>query len=260
MFTPLRTERLLIRPFVAEDAAGLTARRNDPAVAEYQNWTLPYSLEKANTLVSGLIDVDGPQDEQWWMAVVCDPATGVVYGDLALHLTQRGRSAEVGYTFASEYWGRGYATEALAALVGYLFDTLGVTRVSGTLHPENIASAMVLERTGFLFEGHTRLSYWVGDECSDDWLYGLTRPDWESWRDRPRHPPGDVRLVEATAENEPAVSRLVTHKSQEAFVAPMTRSFVDVLFPEMVNGAPLKPWLRAVTADDEVVGFVMLGR
>jgi len=175
-----------------------------------------------------------------------------------VRLSWEGRSAEVGYTFAAANWGNGYATESLAALVEYLFESLDVTRVFGMLHPDNPASALVLERIGMLFEGHLRSSFWLGDECSDDWIYGMTRSDWEQWRNRPRHRPHEVTLVEITTANERAVSKLRTHKTQEAFVAPMGRSFTDALFPEVVDGAPVVPWIRAVDADGEVVGFVML--
>ena len=258
MFIPIRTDRLLIRPFVADDAAGLAARRNDPEVARLQNWELPYPLERAEKLVSELVAMEGPTNDEWWMAVVADGETGGVLGDLALHLTWQGRSAEVGYTLAREHWGKGYATESLEALIEYLLDGLGVTRVFGMLHPDNVASAMVLERCGLLFEGHTRSSFWLGDEVSDDWIYGMIRPDWETWRDRPRHPPETVGLTEVTPENERNVSKLSTHKTQEAFVAPMCWSFADALFPEVVDGAPVVPWMRAVVADGQIVGFVML--
>jgi RimJ/RimL family protein N-acetyltransferase len=258
VFTSIRTDRLLLRPFVLDDSAGLAARRNDPEVARLQNWELPYPLERAEKLVSSLVAMEGPSNDEWWMAVVADGETGEVLGDLALHLTWQGRTAEVGYTLAREHWGKGYATEALQALIEYLFDGLGVTRVFGMLHPDNVASAMVLERCGLLFEGHTRSSFWLGDEVSDDWIYGMTRPDWETWRDRPRHPPEAVSLIEVTTENEGKVSKLATHKTQEAFVAPMCWSFADALFPEVVDGGPVVPWMRAVVADGEIVGFVML--
>jgi len=258
VFTPIRTDRLLIRPFRADDVAGLVARRNDPEVARYQNWVLPFDQEKAEKVVSELLEMDGPKNDEWWMAVVTEAGSDKVLGDLALHLSWEGRTAEVGYTFAREHWGNGYATEALAAMVDYLFLELGVTRVVGMLHPDNPASAMVLERTGLLFEGHTRSSFWLADEVSDDWIYGMTRSDWETWRNRPRHPPETVSLVEITTENVNAVWRLATHKTQERFVAPMVQSFTDALFPEVVDGAPVIPWMRAVVADGEFVGFVML--
>jgi RimJ/RimL family protein N-acetyltransferase/ribosomal protein S18 acetylase RimI-like enzyme len=258
MFSPITTERLLIRPFQADDTQGLVARRNDPDVARFQDWSVPFSLERAEEIVAELVAMEGPENDEWWMAIVSDRESGEVLGDLALHLSQEGRTAEVGYTFDSRHWGRGYAVESLTALVEYLFDGIGVTRVFGMLHPDNTASAMVLERCGFLFEGHTRSSFWLDGEVSDDWIYGMVRSDWDTWRARPSGPPDDVHLVEITQANERAVSKLVTHKTQEAFVAPMFSSFADALFPEVVDGSPLLPWMRAVVADGEIAAFVML--
>ena len=120
-------------------------------VAEYQDWTLPYSMEKAEATTAKLAAMDGPVNGEWWMAVIADPDTDEALGDLAVHLSWEGRTAEVGYTFAKENWGKGYATEALAAMIEFLFEAVGVTRVFGMLHPDNPASAMVLERSGLLF-------------------------------------------------------------------------------------------------------------
>lgn len=258
MRTPARTARLLIRPFVDDDLDALLERRNEPDVARYQNWQLPFTREQGEQLVSELLRLGGPTPGEWWMAAVCDPESGEVLGDLALHLDAGGHTAEVGYTFGRAHWGQGYAVEAVEWLLDHVFDELGVTRAVGQLHPENLASARVLERTGFLFEGHTRSSYWVGDECSDDWIYGQLRADREQWRNRPRTPPDSVRLVEITPDTVRAVARLATHHSQRQFVAPVEASFGDALYPEVVDGAPLVPWLRAVEADGDLVGFVML--
>ena len=86
----------------------------------------------------------------------------------------------------------------------------------------------------------------------------MTRARWEQWRDRPRHPPEVVRLVPVTPENVRAVRALSTHHSQRAFVAPVLDSLADAMIPEVVDGAPVVPWLRAIEADGELVGFVML--
>lgn len=64
--------------------------------------------------------------------------------------------------------------------------------------------------------------------------------------------------MEIDTDNERVVCQLVTHKSQELFVAPMMASFTDALFPEVVDGHPVAPWFRAVEADGELVGFVMI--
>lgn len=259
MFEPITTRRLLIRPFRSEDGDAFHARRNDPEVARYQDWSLPYPRESADRRVSDLLAMDGPTPGEWWMAIVADRDDAVVFGDLALHLTPDGRTAEIGYTFAREHWGHGYAAESASAFVDALFSrSEPLTRVEGKLHPDNVASAMVLERTGMRLEGHTRLSYWLGDDNSDDLIYGMTRSDWEAWRSRPTGPPATLRLVPIDAGNQRLVASLETHASQERFVAPVARSYGDALFPPIVDGAPLVPWLRAAEADGEPVGFVMM--
>jgi len=258
VFATITTEHLRIRSFAEEDADDFHARRDDPEVARYQNWVTPYPREETDQIVADLVAMDGPELGEWWMAIVEDRHSGLVYGDLALHLSDDGHTAEVGYTFDSRHWGNGYAVESLDGLLAYLFDELDVTRVFGMLHPDNPASAMVLERTGFRFEGHTRRSFWLDDEVSDDWIYGMVREDWEAWRNRKRTPPDEVRLVEVSVENIEQVAGLETHKTQERFVARMDRSFADALFPGIVGGSPVVPWMRAVEADGELVGFVML--
>ena len=263
MFDDLRTERLLLRRAQPDDVDAMVERRNDPEVTRLQNWTLPFTRETAQQHIANAVATPGPVDERWWMATVVladtgQPDTGQIVGEIVVHPTNGTRTAEVGYTFARQFWGRGYAVEALTAMTDWLFTNLPVTRLHAGLHPDNRASAMLLERTGFLFEGHPRLSFWLGDDNSDDWIYGMTRADWQAWRSRPRTAPDQVELVEIDAENAHAVRSLRTHHSQQAFVAPVVDSFADALFPEAVDGAPLVPFLRAVLADGELVGFVMV--
>jgi RimJ/RimL family protein N-acetyltransferase len=258
VFEPIRTERLLLRPARLSDAEPLSRWRSDPEVATYQNWIAPYPLDRAREMVGRMVAMDGPANDEWWMLTIADADDTVVFGELVMHLTWDCRTAEIGYTLARDAWGHGYASEAATALVEYLFETLGVTRVEGMLHPDNRASAMVLERVGMRFEGHTRSSFWVGDENSDDWLYGMVRSDWEAWHDRPRTPPAEVHLVEVTSDNQRAVRSLATHKSQERFVSPVINSFADAHFPGRYHDAPVVPWMRAIEADGQLAGFVMV--
>ena len=253
-----RTDRLLIRPVRTSDAISLASRRSDPEVARYQTWLPPYPLDHAEALIAELMNMDGPADGEWWMLTIADPADTTVFGDLVVQLSWAGRTAEIGYTLALEAWGRGYAVEAASALIEYLFDTFDITRIEAMLHPDNPASAMVLERVGMLFEGHTRSSFWVGDDNSDDWLYGMTRDGWESWRNRSRTQPETVELIEVRGDNLSDVLALATHRSQQRFVAPVMKSLVDALIPPEHDGVVVRPWFRAVQADGDVVGFIML--
>ena len=254
----LQTDRLLLRRVRPDDVEPLVVRRNHPEVARYQDWATPYPIERARETITAAAAMDGPVDGEWWMLTIADADDTMVFGDVVAHLTNGGRTAEIGYTLAYDAWGHGYASEAAEALVAYLFDTVGVSRVAAGLHPDNPASAMVLERAGLLWEGHNRLSFWLEDDNSDDWVYGMTRPDWEAWTGRRRDRPAEVRLIEVTADNQRAVRALRTHKSQERFVSPVLNSFADAMFPAVIDGAPLVPWMRAIEADGELAGFVML--
>lgn len=258
MFTSVQTDRLLLRPFRTQDLDALLARRNDPRVAIYQDWELPYTREQAEALSASVGAMSGPEDGVWWMLTVADFADSVVLGDLVVHMTNQMRTAEIGYSFGREHWGSGFAVEAVDALLGYLFSEFALTRIEAMLHPDNLASELVLERTGFLFEGHKKLSYWLGDDNSDDLIYAMTRPDWEAWVNRDRSPPGDVRLVELNPENNHAAWRLKTHRTQERFVSPMPESFADALFPEPFDGVAIEPRMFGVEADGAMVGFVMI--
>lgn len=257
-FEPIQTERLILRPSRLSDAQAAFERRNLPEVARYQDWEMPYTLERAEQRMAELVAMDGPTDGEGWSLTVVDAAAPErIMGDLYVGIRWGGRSALVGYTFHPDHWGHGYATEATQAIIRYLFDDFGVSRIESSLHPDNPPSARVLEACGLVFEGLTRQSFWVGDECSDDMLYGMLRSEWEVWCDRPRHRPERVDLVPLTADNRRAVGRLTTHKTQERFVSPMLGNFRDALLPPPRDGAALVPWYRAIEADGDIVGFIM---
>lgn len=258
MFEPILTPRLRLRPVVPSDAGPLAERRSEPTAAALQSWEAPYSLDAAERLVAGVMAHDEPPVDDWWMLTIERLDDGAVIGDLAIHLTWGGRCAEIGYTLAFEAWGHGFACEAAAALVAHLVARPEITRVSASLHPDNHRSARVLENIGFRYEGRTKLSFWVGGENTDDLLYGMTRDDHADWLARPLDRPADVRLVEVTPDNHHAVLSLVTHESQRRFVSPNVKSLADAQVPEIIDGVAVVPWYRAIEADGELVGFVML--
>lgn len=203
--------------------------------------------------------MEGPQLDDWWLAIVTDKKMGTPLGEISMMVHDPGHAADIGYTFTRESWDKGLATEAVTAWVDHLFNTVGVGRIGATLHPENTASARVLEKNGFIYEGHTRLSTSVDGEVSDDWIYGQTKEDHQAWINRNQTKVDSVELRPIDTTNERDIYRLKTHWSQRQSVSPMEHSFTDALFPEIYNGYPMIPWLRGVYADDEAVAFVLMG-
>jgi RimJ/RimL family protein N-acetyltransferase len=253
---PLRTERLLLRVMKPADAATLAAYRGDPAVARFQDWELPFTLEDAERALAGQADLDDLQVDAWVQIAI--EHDGVVVGDLAVNLARGGHVPFVGYTLAPEHQGHGYASEAAAAIVEAIFTHTAAHRIVATLDPQNFASMRVIEPLGFEHEGVAREHELIRGEWVDDSRFALLRKNWEPWRTRDRSPVGAVELREITPDNERAVFRLRTFTFQEQMVAPMAASFADALIPEVVDGAPVVPWYRAIYAGEVPVGFLMI--
>lgn len=264
---PITTDRLVLRAPVATDAAALHTRRNDPSVARWQSWPTPFPADEARAIIDGAAEEGGPTRDNWWMLTIDsgagEPEAGSIVGDVGLHLDASGTVAEIGYSLHPRFWRRGYATEAAGAVVARLFSTEPkLVRVEASTHPDNHASASVLEHCGFIHEGRSRFSFpprHHDETHSDGVFYGLLRTDHRRWAERPTAPPAEVALVEVTSENLRTVRDLATHKSQERLVAPVMYSLGQALHPPVWDGVPVEPWHRAVLADGDIVGFVMLG-
>jgi RimJ/RimL family protein N-acetyltransferase len=252
----LTTQRLRIRMMREADAEIVTGYRNDPDIAALQDWDLPYTLERARTRLAEQASRNDIAPGEWTtLAVEVD---GEVAGDVACHLDDHGAIAEIGYTLRGEFQGKGYAREAAAALVDHILTTTSVHRIEASLDPENFASMRVLESLGMVFESLSRRNYFMRQEWYDDMRYAMLREDRAAWLTRPTAAPALVELTEITPDDAYLWGRVVTHHSQEQFVSPVARSYRDALFPEVVDGAPVVPWLRGVLGDGERVGFVML--
>lgn len=252
---PLYTERLVVRMLTAADVDVLTTYRNDPEVAALQDWELPYPRERAEALVAAHADrVDIEPGKGTQLAVELD---GRLIGDIYVGLDEHGGIADLGYTLVTAHQGKGYAVEAVGAVVDDLVDRRGVHRLVAELSPDNDASARLLERLGMTFEHFAEKSYWWRGAWDDNLHYSMTAEERRTWRDRPRTPPQEVRLVELTHENASSFRRLRTHRTQEKFVATMDDSFADALFPEPEDGHPVVPVLRGIEADGEPAGFLM---
>jgi aminoglycoside 6'-N-acetyltransferase len=146
---PILTERLQLRRSVADDAETISAYRSDPEVHRYQGW------ERT--------DPDGVRDEiremaarrpgepGWVQFSVDERETGRLVGDVGLSPADGEHGViKIGYTMAPEVQGRGYATEAVRALVGYAFEALDAEVVRAYASAENTSSLRVAEKAGLV--------------------------------------------------------------------------------------------------------------
>jgi aminoglycoside 6'-N-acetyltransferase len=171
----ISTDRLQLRQFRETDAEAFAAYRSIPEVARFQSWDSPYSLAEARTAVAGFASGDPARPGWFQYAIDLD---GVLIGDLGLNLHENLMQAELGFTLAPAYQGKGYATEAVRGLLDHLFTSGNLHRVSAEADARNLPSARLLERVGFRREGLRLRNTWFKGEWTDDLLFGLLRDDW----------------------------------------------------------------------------------
>jgi RimJ/RimL family protein N-acetyltransferase len=255
---PLRlsTDRLTIRPLARRDITEFTQYRNDPTVARYQDWTMPYTRDLAHAIVDDAETFGAPTPGRWIQLAVT-AADDRLLGDVAVWLDDDALLAMIGYTLAPEHQGKGYAAEAVRSVVDWLFGARKVHRVAATIDPENLASARVLERNGFRYIGTARSAALVRGVWSDDARFELLADEWRARRRRPGRP-RRVDLVEITADNVRRIGELDRAFSQRGFVSSVYQSYGDALVAPAREGTPIQPWYRAIVADGEPVGFMMV--
>jgi RimJ/RimL family protein N-acetyltransferase len=88
------------------------------------------------------------------------------------------RQGEIGFIFHPDHQGRGYATEAAAAVLAIAFGAYGLHRVFGRLEARNVASARVLEKLGMRREAHLRENEWIKGEWQSELVYAVLAREW----------------------------------------------------------------------------------
>ena len=118
------------------------------------------------------------------MSLAVEPVTtGELVGHVSLSVgPPEHRQGEVGFHFHPDHQGRGYATEAAAAMLALAFETYGLHRVAGRLEPRNVASACVLEKLGMRREAHLIENEWVKGEWQSELVYALLAREWRASR------------------------------------------------------------------------------
>ena len=181
---PLRTERLLLRPYRESDAEAVFEIRSDPEVMRFWG-SLPWtSVAQAHEMITR--DITAFEDGEHLALAVERTDDGLLIGQCTLFkLSDTCRRAEIGYGLASRAWGKGYMIEALRALIHYGFVLMNLNRIEADIDPLNTASAKILERLGFQREGLLRERWIVDGTVSDSEMYGLLRKEWQTRNEMP---------------------------------------------------------------------------
>ena len=171
----IRTKRLVLRPFMTADAPRVQQLAGAREVA-LNTMTIPHPYPGG--AAEQWIAQQEPSPDQYNFAI----DDGQLAGSIGLRLTPAFDRAEAGYWLGIPFWGRGYATEALGALIRFGFEELQLHRIYAGYFSRNDASGKVMIKNGLKYEGTLRQHVKKWGEYVDVVYYGILREEWEAVR------------------------------------------------------------------------------
>jgi RimJ/RimL family protein N-acetyltransferase len=165
--TILRTERLVLRRATMDDVDAFHLILGDPKAMRY--WSTPphATLDETRAWVASMVE-DAPAEREDFVVEL----DGRLIGKAGCY-----RLPEIGYILHPDAWGKGYAREALAAVIAHIFATRDLEKLIADVDPRNTASIGLLLRLGFAETHRAKGTWQVGDELCDSVYFALPRPE-----------------------------------------------------------------------------------
>lgn len=179
----IETPRLILRRAAACDAEPMFRNwASDPEVTKFLTWPAHDSVAVSQTIIENWI-LEYAQDNYYqWMIVLRD--LGEPVGSISVvRQNERVDEVEIGYCIGKRWWHQGIVSEALSAVIEYLFTEVGVNRIAARHDPNNPHSGGVMRKCGMKYEGTHRSSDRNNQGICDAAQYAILRAEWN----KPRH-------------------------------------------------------------------------
>ncbi len=172
------TSRLVLREFVPEDWPAVLAYQIQPEYLRYNRWT-GRTAEEVQEFIQRFIDWQHEEPRHRYQLAVTLQETGELIGNCGLRLEYPGATeGDIGYEFAHQHWGNGYATEAAHSMVAFGFEELRLHRIWASCVADNLGSSRVMEKLGMQREAHFRDKEWFKGRWWDAYIYAILEHEW----------------------------------------------------------------------------------
>ena len=176
--TVLETLRLTLRPFKVEDADAMFRNwANDDEVTKYLTWPTHTSVEVSRYVLNDWVPRYVENDYYHWAIVPRE--LGEPVGSMAVvHKDDKAEMAHIGYGIGKKWWNRGITSEALAAVIRYLFTEVGYNRIESRHDPRNPNSGRVMQKCGMKYEAIHREADWNNQGICDLAMYAILKREY----------------------------------------------------------------------------------
>lgn len=173
----IKTERLLLRKILPDDAEMVYKWMSDPEVCKYECWEPHQSVDYSRGYIIHVMGGYASDQTYQWGIQLGDELIGSVS---IVNVNDYHSKALMGYCLNKAYWSNGYTTEAVKAVLHFMFIEVGLNRIEATHSINNVASGRVLAKSGMTLEGHAKEYYFCNSGLQDSDLYAITRSDYMS--------------------------------------------------------------------------------
>ena len=170
----IETQRLILRPFAATDAQAMYNNwASDPEASKFLTWQPHVSVEETGRLLADdWIPQYTKQDYYHWAIELKE--IGQIIGSIgSMEQKEQVQTAEIGYCIGKQWWNQGLMTEALAAVMAYLFEEVGINRLELRHDTNNPASGRVMAKCGLQLEGIHRQAGHNNQGVCDSAIYAI---------------------------------------------------------------------------------------
>jgi len=175
----LHTDRLVLRKMTVRDADDMYEYSCRPEVSRYLLWT-PHTDIKVTRSYLRYLQVQYAQKKFYDWAVDLK-STGKMIGTCGFsRFDEENNAAEVGYVLNSDYWGLGYAAEALACVLDFGFQTLGFNRIYARILDGNTQSVRVAEKNLMRYEATHKNALLVKGEYKTYHIYAILKDEYDA--------------------------------------------------------------------------------
>lgn len=174
----LETPRLILRRFSSDDAVDMY--RNwaaDPEVTRFLTWPCHASPEATRALLENW-EAQYENGGYFSWAIEHKDIHQVIGSISVVNLNEEIDAAEIGYCLSRKHWGQGFMPEALIAVMHFLFDEVGINRISARHDVNNPNSGRVMEKAGMKYEGRLRQAGRNNQGICDIILRAALRKEW----------------------------------------------------------------------------------
>ena len=175
----IETSRLILRRAIREDAEPMFRNwASDPEVTKFLTWPAHSDIAVSEMVIGSWLQEYEKDSYYQWMIELKE--IGQPIGSISVvRQNDRVEEAEIGYCIGRRWWHKGIVSEALAAVIKYLFEEVGMNRVAARHDPNNPHSGGVMRKCGMKYEGTHRASDRNNQGICDAAQYAMTRSDWE---------------------------------------------------------------------------------